>query len=96
MPTQPAEKKTLSVPVPPALDAFIKDRVKTKGFHTVSEYIRSLIRADLEAASRHEVEAQLLEAIERGDYREATPAFWQRMEAAATGKAVRKRKPKKS
>ncbi len=82
--------------MPSTLDAFIKDRVKTKGFHTVSEYVRSLIRADLEAASRHEVETQLLEAIERGDYREATPEFWQRMETAATGKAVRKRKPKKS
>ncbi len=96
MRTQPTEKKILSVPVPSTLDAFIKDRVKTKGFHTVSEYVRSLIRADLEAASRHEVETQLLEAIERGDYREATPEFWQRMETAATGKAVRKRKPKKS
>ena len=96
MRTQSTEKKILSVPVPSTLDAFIKDRVKTKGFHTVSEYVRSLIRADLEAASRHEVEAQLLEAVERGDYRETTPEFWQRMETAATGKAARNRKPKKS
>ena len=96
MRTQSAEKKILSIPVPSTLDAFIQGRVKTKGFHTVSEYVRSLIRADQEAASRHEVEAQLLEAVERGDYQEVTPAFWKRMEAVAAGKATRKRKPKKS
>ncbi len=96
MPTQSAEKKILSVPIPSALNIFIQERLKTKGFHTVSEYVRSLIRADQEAASRHEVEATLLEAVERGDYREVTPEFLQRIEAAATGKSARKRKPRKS
>ena len=58
--------------------------MKTKGFHTVSEYVRSLIREDQEAAFRHEVEAKLLEAVERDEYREVTPEFWQRIEAAVT------------
>ena len=38
-------KKILSVPVPPAMETFIKERVASQGFHTVSEYVRSLIRA---------------------------------------------------
>lgn len=77
------ETKILSIPVPPAMDAFIHERITTQGFHTVSEYVRALIRADQQRAVRERLEAKLLEAVERGDYREATPEFWQRLREAA-------------
>ncbi len=56
------DTKILSVPVPRALEDFIKERVASQGFHTVSEHIRSLIRADQEQAVRQQLEAKLLEA----------------------------------
>ena len=90
------EKKILSVPVPLTMDAFIKERLTSQGFHTVSEYVRSLIRADQEQATRQQLEAKLLEAVERGDYREATPEFWERLEGIAQGKTERKSKNRKS
>lgn len=92
MRTEPTSAaKILSIPVPPTLEAFIRERVTTQGFHTVSEYIRALIRADQEQAARQRLEAKLLEAVERGDYREVTPEFWERLHGTAKGKPPRKR-----
>ena len=96
MSTEIHEKKILSVPVPPAMDAFIKERLASQGFHTVSEYVRSLIRADQEQAARQQLEVKLLEAVERGDYREATPELWERLEGIAQGKTARKTKRRKT
>jgi Arc/MetJ-type ribon-helix-helix transcriptional regulator len=50
MHTETSETKILSIPVPRALEDFIKERVSSQGFHTVSEYVRALIRADQEQA----------------------------------------------
>ena len=83
MSTEMSHKKILSIPVPASLDAFIQERMAAQGFHTVSEYVRALIRADQQCAAREKLEAKLLEAVERGEYREATPEFWQRLRDAA-------------
>src|SRR5438128_826230 len=48
------ETKILSIPVPPAMEAFIHERIATQGFHTVSEYVRALIRADQQRAAREQ------------------------------------------
>lgn len=60
---------------PRALEAFIKERMASQGYHTVSEYVRALIRADQEQAARQRLEAKLLEAVECRDYHEVTPEF---------------------
>jgi putative addiction module CopG family antidote len=96
MSTEIHEKKILSVPIPQTMETFIKERVTSQGFHTVSEYVRSLIRADQEQATRQALEAKLLEAVERGEYREATPEFWERLEAIAQGKTERRSKRRQS
>jgi len=61
------------------MDAFIHERIAIQGFHTVSEDVRALIRTDQQQAVREQLEVQLLETVERGDYREAIPEFWQRL-----------------
>jgi antitoxin ParD1/3/4 len=71
MRTEPTDNEIFSTPVPRALEDFIKERVASQGYHTVSEYVRALIRADQEQAARQRLEAKLLEAVERGDYRSA-------------------------
>ena len=92
MRTELTDAKILSIPIPRTLETFVKERVASQGFHTVSEYVRALIRADQEQAARQRVEAKLLEAVERGDYRDVTPEFWQRMETLAKGKPIPPRK----
>ena len=89
MSTELQDKKILSVPVPRAMDAFIQERLVSQGFQTVSEYVRSLIRADQEHATRQQVEAKLLKAMDRGDYREVTPELWERLAGIAQGKTER-------
>lgn len=85
-PRETSETKILSILVPRSLEDFIKERVSSQGFHTVSEYVRALIRAVQEQAARQRLEAKLLEAVERGDYREVTPEFWNRLETIAQNK----------
>lgn len=95
MHTDTSETKILSIPIPRTLEAFIKERVSSQGFHTVSEYVRALIRADQEQAARQRLEAKLLEAVERGDYHEVTPEFWNRLETIARDKPLPPRKRKR-
>lgn len=92
MRAESTDTKILSVPVPRALEDFIKERVASQGFHPVSEYVRALIRADQEQAAQQRLEAKLLEAVERGEYREVTPEFWERLGAIARGKPTPLRK----
>ena len=92
MRTEPIDAKILSVPIPRTLETFVKERMATQGYHTVSEYVRALIRADQERAARQRVEAKLLEAVERGDYRDVTPDFWERLDSIAKGKPTPSRK----
>ena len=92
MRTESTDAKILSIPIPRTLETFVKKRVASQGFHTVSEYVRALIRADQEQATRQRLEAKLLEAVERGDYRDVTPEFWERLETMAQGKSVPSRK----
>ena len=76
------ETKILRIPVPPAMETCMQERIAAPGFHMVSPYVRALIRADQQRAAREQLEAKLLEAVERGDYREVTPEFWQRLRDA--------------
>lgn len=77
------EGRILSVPVPGSLDAFLQQRIVDRGFKTVSEYMRALIREDRDRAAREALEAKLLEAVERGDYRDADDAFWANLRSLA-------------
>jgi antitoxin ParD1/3/4 len=95
MRAEQTDSKILSIPVPRVLEDFIKERVASQGFHTVSEYVRALIRADQAQAARQQLEAKLLEAVERGDYREVTPELWNRLESIAQKKPTPTRKRKR-
>ena len=63
-----------SIPVPSEMDAQVQERMKTGGFNSRAEYVRATIRADLERAAKVEIEAKLLEALDRGHYKDA-PTF---------------------
>lgn len=74
-----------SVPVSVDLDSQVRSDMAAEGFGSVTEYVRSAIREKLQRSARRRLEEKLLEAVERGDYEEATPEFFERLRRIARG-----------
>ena len=68
-------------PVPVELSDRAHARMKARGFNSKAEYVRSLIRADVEKAALDELEAKLVRALERGKFTEDSPALWEKLRA---------------
>lgn len=82
-----SQEARYSIPIPRDLDIAVRERMRSGGFNSVSEYVRAAIRADLERAKQASLEDKLLRAVERGKLTEAGPDFWDGLKAlAATGK----------
>ncbi len=80
------EGKVYSVPIPAELDAEVRSRMQAGGFGSLSEYVRTTIRADLERARQEALEKKLLRALDRGNFKDATPAFFESLRALARSK----------
>ncbi len=63
---------TMNISLPEALKAFVDERIASGQFGTSSEYVRELIRADME---RLALRQQLLKGLE-GDAARAATAEW--------------------
>ena len=89
MASEEPQGKIYSVPVPAELDEEVRTRMARGGFGSLSEYVRSAIRADLERARQEELEKKLLRAIDRGDFQDATPEFWENLRKRARRRNAR-------
>ena len=67
---------TINISLPDSMRNFINERVAKDGYSTTSEYIRHLIRQELERVSQARVEALLLEGLDSGDAVEITDEWW--------------------
>ena len=79
--------KVLSVPVPKGMEEFIKTRVSDAGFQTVSEYLRSLVRADQQRAAEEKLESKLVAALDSGQFQEAGPELFDRLRGRLPSKS---------
>ena len=70
-----------STPVPDELHRAVQERMVSKGFNSKAEYVRALMRADVERAAQEALEAKLVRAMKRGSYKDATPEFWEKFRA---------------
>jgi antitoxin ParD1/3/4 len=69
---------TMNSSLPDDMKAFIEAQAAAKGFGTVSEYMRALIREAQERAARRErVDALLLEGLDSGPATPFTKADWE-------------------
>lgn len=68
-----------NTPVPSELSDAAHARMAARGFNSKAEYVRSLMRADVERAALEALEAKLLRAMKRGNMKEATPEFWEQL-----------------
>jgi antitoxin ParD1/3/4 len=74
--------ETLHISLPDTLRRYVEERVREGHYGNTSEFIRELIRRDLDErrAKRERLEENLLEAItslDRGEGHEVTPEYWQ-------------------
>ncbi len=65
----------ISVSLSENLKEKVDDRLAESDFSSASEYVRTLIRADLKRYAREQLEAQLLEGLNSGEPEEVTDAY---------------------
>ena len=69
---------TMNISLPDEMKSFIETQAAAKGFGTVSEYVRSLIRqVQQRAAQRERVDALLLEGLDSGPSTPLVDADWE-------------------
>ncbi len=92
---------TMNISLPDDMKEFIEAEAARKGFGTVSEYMRTIIRETQErAARRHQVDSLLLEGLDSGPATPLTGADWQsvhrELEVRHTARQGRPNAPKDS
>ena len=68
---------TLNISLPESMGDFISEQVTTGGYSTASEYIRHLIRQELERVAKAKLETLLLEGLDSGEPIEITDEWWE-------------------
>jgi len=72
----------MTISLPEDLKAFAIQRSRTAHFGTPSDYIRGLIREDLQRLERERLEIELMKGL-KGKGIPMTPAAWKRMRSDA-------------
>ncbi len=68
--------ETLNISLPEGLKEFATIQVTEGGFHTVSEYLSELIRADQRRKAKAVLEAELLKGLNSGPFVPMTADDW--------------------
>jgi len=68
---------TMNIALSPKLREFVQREVKRRGYSSVSEYMRELIRGELERQELARLEAEIIKGIESGPSTPMTPENWQ-------------------
>jgi len=69
-------RASLNISLPESMRDWVDDQVRHGGYGTVSEYFRYLIRDEQKRATREQIDAKLLAAIESGEPIQVTPEYW--------------------
>lgn len=79
---------TMNVSLPDAMKAFVEDQAAKRGFETVSEYVRSILREVQERhAERERINALLLEGL-KGPFEPMTDEDWEFIQSEAIRRAA--------
>jgi antitoxin ParD1/3/4 len=77
------KRATMNISVPASIRDQMADRVSEGGYGSASEYVRELVREDLERHAMEHLERKLLEGIASGPAKPFTKADWKRLRADA-------------
>ncbi|MEE9391889.1 MAG: type II toxin-antitoxin system ParD family antitoxin [Planctomycetota bacterium] len=86
---------TLNVSLPKDLRSFIEEQARDGGFHSVSEYMRDILRQARKRATQEKLEQLLIDGLESGEGFEATPEYWDELKNRALQNAKKRAATKK-
>lgn len=72
---------SMNISIPSALRERLEAKLTRQAYGSASEYVRQLIRQDLQRDAREKVEAMLLEGVHSKKRIKVTPKFWEDKEA---------------
>jgi len=70
---------TMNIALPESIKEFVEQQVQRGGYHSVSEYVGELIRADWKEKARQGLESEVLKGIQSGSSTPMTPEDWQEL-----------------
>lgn len=79
---------SMNVSLPESLRKFAEERA-AKGYSSVSEYFRELLRDDQKRVAQERLEELLLQGLESGEPIEVTPEYWEKKRQELLAKAAK-------
>ncbi len=86
----PRDITTINISLPKKLRASMERKIRRQAYASASEYVRDLIRKDLQAQAIEQVDQLLLEGLNSGPGEPIDESFWQELKTAVTKRARRR------
>jgi antitoxin ParD1/3/4 len=83
---------TMNIALSAKLKAFVQREVRRRGYSSVSEYMRELIRGELERQELSRLETELIKGIESGPATPMTTKDWQDIRMEVRRRSAERRK----
>jgi|SoiMethySBSTD1v2_1073268.scaffolds.fasta_scaffold1664447_2 antitoxin ParD1/3/4 len=83
---------TMNIAIPKQLKSFVQRQVERRGYSSVSEYVRDLIRGDQESQAIAMLEAEYLKGLESGPATPMTQQDWQEIREEVRRRVAKHRK----
>ena len=84
---------TMNIAIPKQLKSFVQQQVERRGYSSVSEYVRGLIRGDQERQAIAMLEAEYLKGLDSGPSTPMTQQDWQEIHEEVRRRSATRRKP---
>ena len=82
----------MNIAIPAQLKSFVERQVQRRGYSSVSEYVRDLIRGDQERQAIAALESEILKGLDSGPSTPMTKADWQDIRTAVRRRSAERRK----
>lgn len=83
---------TMNIAIPKQLKSFVQGEVRRRGYSSVSEYVRDLIRGDQERQAIAALESDILQGLDSGPSTPMTKKDWQDIRMEVRRRSAERRK----
>lgn len=89
-----SDTETMNVAVPTDMKDYVRNRVSTGGYNSVSEYVRELIRRDQKEEVKAALEAEILKGLQSGEPSPMTDDDWEGIRTEVKKRYAKRKKRK--